>query len=141
LYPAGLCVILCSQPIEREEGTVDIVNLSDADYDGGLSTLTRYGTMNVSTARIPRKKRGKGNAALRVDRVNCRGYADTDEGRALASEGIASVKVTYADGTVETRTAGSFRKSGERTRKAKQTTEAKLPEAARLAPITEGQYS
>ena len=119
-----------------------IVDLDSNEYEGGLSTLTTFGTMNVSTARIPRKKRGKGNAALRRDRVTCRGYADTDEGIALASEGIASVRVTNLyDSTVdETRTAGSFRKSAERTRKASKPTEAKLPEALRfgLDSIHEG---
>lgn len=119
------------------------VDLSDAEYQGGLSTLTTFGTMNVSTARIPRKKRGKGNAALYQPRLTCKGYADTDEGKALAAEGIASVRVTnlYDDSVDETRTAGSFRGARDYTPKRTKAPAAKVVEAARLAPITEGIYS
>ena len=90
------------------------VDLTDTEYAGGLSSLTRYGTMNVSEARIPRKRRGRGNAALHKDRTTARGYADTPEGIALAAQGIASVKVEK-DGTTETVSAHSFRKGRTRT--------------------------
>jgi hypothetical protein len=33
----------------------------ESEYYGTLSPLTKYGTLNVSTARIPRKRRSKGN--------------------------------------------------------------------------------
>lgn len=82
------------------------------DYMGGFSTLTRYGTMLTSTARIPRKKRSRGNVA--PPRVTCRGYAPTDEGRELAKQGISSVRVIHADGTEETRSIHSYRKGSAR---------------------------
>jgi len=94
------------------------VSLSDTDYNGSLSPLTRYGTLNVSSARIPRKKRSRGNIA--PARVHCKGYADTPEGRDMALEGISSVKVTYADGTTETRSVHSFRKGSESVSRTKQ---------------------
>ena len=110
------------------------VDLSDTQYDGGLSPLTRYGTLNVSTARIPRKKRSRGNIA--PARVTSKGMAPTDEGRELASQGIASVKVTYADGTSETRTASSFRKGRDRTSRIPRTAPAlKQSDCQRFADI------
>lgn len=104
-------------------------------YDGTLSPLTRYGTLNVSTARIPRKKRGKGNAHLRRDRVTAKGFAPTEEGRELAQDGIASVKVTYADGTSETRTVSSFRKGREHSQPRRRVNTAPQSEMLRLAHI------
>lgn len=88
------------------------IDLDAGGYEGGFSTLTRYGTMNTSTARIPRKKRSRGNVAQ--PRTRCRGYANTPEGRELAKQGISSVRVIHADGTEETRGIGSFRKGSER---------------------------
>ena len=49
-------------------------------------------------------------------RTNCRGYAETDEGRDFASRGIASVRVFYADGTETTRSVHSFRKGSDASR-------------------------
>lgn len=92
---------------------METVDLRDTNYDGGLSPLTRFGTLNVSTARVPRKKRSRGNIA--PPRVTSRGYAETNEGRELAQQGIASVRVIMADGSEETRTANSFRKGRTRT--------------------------
>jgi hypothetical protein len=110
------------------------LDLRDSDYSGGLSPLTRYGTLNVSTARIPRKKRGKGNAHLRRDRVTSKGFAPTDEGMSLARQGVASVKVTLADGTTETRTVASFRKGRQTTRNyAKSAPVAKVSDCQRFA--------
>lgn len=87
-------------------------------YAGSLSPLTRYGTMNVSTSRIPRKKRSRGNIAPPRTRVV--GTAlDNDGNAVLTEDGRATVKVTLADGTVEYRAASSFSKPRTRnTRKA-----------------------
>lgn len=52
-------------------------------------------------------------------RTNCRGYADTDAGRELASQGIASVRVIHADGTEVTRSVHSFRKGSDGSRVAR----------------------
>ena len=89
--------------------------------------------MNVSTARIPHKSRSKGNARLRKDRVTARGYADTAEGIELARQGIASVKVTYADGSTETRSVNSFRKSAQRSAAPKVTAPQSQPDVLRFA--------
>ena len=52
-------------------------------------------------------------------RTHCRGFAETDEGRELASRGIASVRVIVADGTETTRSVHSFRKGSDGTRVAR----------------------
>ena len=112
----------------------------ESEYNGSLSPLTRYGTMLVSEARIPRKKRSRGNVAQPRTRVY--GYAPTPEGEALALEGICTVLVKKPGQPDATVLASSFH--AERTRTASTTRtlhEAKVPESARLAPITEGAYS
>lgn len=114
----------------------------DGSYEGSLSPLTRYGTLNVSTARIPRKKRGKGNAHLYVARTRCYGYAPTPEGEALAEQGICSVLVTKPGEAPVTVLHSAFRADRAPSNTVKVTSlEANVPEAARLAPITEGIYS
>jgi hypothetical protein len=98
------------------------VSWDDSPYYGSLSPLTRYGTLNVSTARIPRKKRSRGNVPK--PRTRCVGTALDDAGNAvLTDEGRATVKVTLADGTTEYRAVSSFRKDRKElsTRKATQT--------------------
>lgn len=94
----------------------------DNDYAGGLSTLTRYGTMNVSTSRIPRKKRSRGNIA----QPRTRTVALTD-------------CVCYdADGNVTRIIPRNARTAGPRTRKPNRATIAAAPHritAADLAPI------
>jgi hypothetical protein len=67
-------------------------------------------------------------------RQNVRGFAPTDEGRELASQGVSSVKVTYADGTSETRSVHSFRKGRTTTRNyAKTAPAAKASDCQRMA--------
>ena len=113
----------------------------EGEYQGGLSPLTRYGSLNVSTARIPRSKRGKGNARLYVPRTRVYGYAPTPEGEALAAEGVCTVLVHKPGQPSVTVLASSFH--AERTREASTTrehSEAIIPEALRygLDSIHEG---
>ena len=108
------------------------------DYSGGLSPLTRYGTLNVSTARIPRKKRSRGNVAKPRTRVY--GYAPTPEGEAMALEGICSVLVHKPGQPSVTVPASHFHAERVYSTPASKVTESKLPEALRygLDSIHEG---
>jgi hypothetical protein len=119
-----------------------MIDLDAAEYGGGFSTLTRYGTMLTSTSRIPRKKRGKGNAALYRARLRCLGYAPTPEGIALAEQGICSVLVHKPGQPSVTVPHSAFRKDrAPSTRTAHESAPATLPESARLPSIHEGIYS
>jgi hypothetical protein len=112
----------------------------EGSYEGSLSPLTRYGTLNVSTSRIPRKKRGKGNAHLYVPRTRVYGYAPTPEGEAMAAEGICSVLVHKPGMPSVTVPASHFH--AERTYSkapASKVTMYEQPESARLASIREGE--
>lgn len=67
-------------------------------------------------------------------RTTVRGFAETDEGRALADEGIASVKVTrIVDGieVTETRSVHSFRKG--------RTSTSRIPRSAPVARVSDCQ--
>jgi len=66
-------------------------------------------------------------------RTNVRGMAPTDEGKEMASRGVASVKVIYADGTSETRSAHSFRGKGRTRSYAKTAPLAKVSDCQRFA--------
>lgn len=67
-------------------------------------------------------------------RTNVRGYADTEAGRELASQGVSSVRVIHADGSEETRSVHSFRKGRDSTRNYGRTAPvAKVSDCQRMA--------
>lgn len=62
-------------------------------YRGGFSTLTKYGTMNVSATRVPRKARSKGNKVLHP-RANTVALTPVTDGEGRIIERLSPKRAT-----------------------------------------------